>query len=77
MNIQSTLAKRYIFSQKRHSVLTICSIAAAISLMTILFVGFSVVLNFQRALAYDEAPYHCLTGPITAKQAEILCEDPD
>lgn len=77
MNIQSTLAKRYIFSQKRHSVLTICSIAAAISLMTILFVGFSVVLNFQRALAYDEAPYHCMVGSITAKQAEILCEDPD
>ncbi len=55
---ESLLAKRYIVSQKRHAVLTVCSIAAALALMTLLFTGLSTYLECFRNIAYDEGHYH-------------------
>ena len=52
------LAFRYIRAQKRHSVLTVFSIAIALSLMTLLFTAFSTYLGISRDAAYDAMPYH-------------------
>ncbi len=72
MGFQRLLAGRYIFSQKRHSILTICSIAAALTLMTMLFTGFSTILGCLRANAYDKAPYHYMLYAVTKEQGDIL-----
>lgn len=72
MGFQRLLAGRYIFSQKRHSILTICSIAAALTLMTMLFTGFSTILGCLRANAYDKAPYHYMIYAVTKEQGDIL-----
>ena len=55
---ESLLAKRYIVSQKRHSVLTVCSIAVALALITLLFTGLSTYLECFRNIAYNEGNYH-------------------
>lgn len=72
MGFQRLLAGRYIFSQKRHSILTICSIAAALTLMTMLFTCFSTILGCLRANAYDKAPYHYMIYAVTKEQGDIL-----
>lgn len=72
MRFQRLLASRYIFSQKRHSILTICSIAAALTLMSMLFTGFSTILGCLRANAYDKAPYHYMLYSVTKEQGNIL-----
>ncbi len=74
MRFQKLLASRYIFAQKRHTILTICSIAAALTLMTMLFTGFSTIIGCLRANAYDQAPYHYLLYSVTEEQGEILKE---
>lgn len=72
MRFQKLLASRYIFAQKRHTILTICSIAAALTLMTMLFTGFSTVISCLREKAYDDAPYHYLIYSVTKEEGEIL-----
>lgn len=72
MQFQKLLASRYIFAQKRHTILTICSIAAALTLMTMLFTGFSTILSCLRANAYDKAPYHYMLYSVTKEQGDIL-----
>ncbi len=72
MGFQRLLASRYIFSQKRHSILTICSIIAALTLMSMLFTGFSTILGCLRANAYDKAPYHYMLYSVTKEQGNIL-----
>lgn len=52
------LAKRYIGTQKRHSALTVCSIAIALALITMLFSVFSTVVGCLRNIAYDQGAYH-------------------
>ena len=68
MKFHNLLAKRYILSQKRHSILTICSITAALMLMTLLFTGFSTVMSCLRAYEYDVRPYHIQLTPMTQEQ---------
>ncbi|MBE6862101.1 MAG: ABC transporter permease [Ruminococcus sp.] len=70
MKFQNLLAKRYIFSQKRHSILTICSITAAITLMALMFTIFSTVMGSMRAYEYDARPYHVQFTPMTQEQCE-------
>ncbi len=69
---QSLLAKRYIVSNRRHSILTICSIIAALTLMTMLFTGFSTVLKCLRAYELEVAPYHFYFYHVTEEQGEII-----
>ena len=71
---ESLLAKRYIFSQKRHTVLTICSIAIALALMTMLFAGFSTLTGCLRDVAYDNGRYHIMLMPVTKEQGEAMSE---
>lgn len=56
MTFESLLSKRYIFAQKRHSLLTISSIAVAVTLMTLLFCGFTTYIN----CIAKGAPYHIM-----------------
>lgn len=61
------LAWRYIKEQKRHSILTVCSIAAALMLITLLFTTFSTVFRILYEIEYDITPYHVL----------VSCDIPD
>ncbi|MBE6851253.1 MAG: FtsX-like permease family protein [Ruminococcus sp.] len=74
MNFQTLLAKRYIFAQKRHSVLTLCSIIVALAFMSMLFSGFTTCFTSLRNIAYDKAPYHCLVYSVTKEQGELLSQ---
>ncbi|MBQ8928014.1 MAG: ABC transporter permease [Oscillospiraceae bacterium] len=66
------LASRYIRTQKRHSILTICSIAIAMALMTILFTALSTYRGIERGIAYDAAPYHAKIYDLTPEEWEAL-----
>lgn len=71
------LAFRYIKSQKRHSILTICSIAVALALMTMLFVGYSTFRGIRRDAAYLDKPYHFKLMQLTEAEFEQLSANPD
>ncbi|MBP0957465.1 MAG: ABC transporter permease [Oscillospiraceae bacterium] len=68
------MAKRYISAQKRHSVLTVCSIAAALALMTMLFTCFSTFLNIIRDACYDDKPYHMELRKLDDEQVQIVSD---
>ena len=71
------LALRYIKSQKRHSIFTICSIAVALALMTLLFVGYSTYTGIRRDAAYLEKPYHFKLLKLTEAEFSQLAGNPD
>lgn len=56
--LERMLAGRYIGAQKRHCALTVCSIAIALALITLLFSMFSTVINIMRGIAYSQGEYH-------------------
>ena len=72
MKFESLLARKYIYSQKRHSLLTICSIVIAVALMTMIFTSYTTLTSIQRASHYDKMPYHMYFGDLTAEQANII-----
>ncbi|MBQ8568465.1 MAG: ABC transporter permease [Oscillospiraceae bacterium] len=74
MNFSGFLAKRYVFTRKRHSILTICSIATALTLMTMFFNMFSTYTTCLRAYTYDKTPYHCLVYSVTEEQCRLMAE---
>ena len=45
MRYESLLASRYIKAQKRQSVFTVISIAAAVAVITMIFILYSVCMN--------------------------------
>lgn len=60
---EGMLARKYIGAQKRHSALTICSIAIALALITMLFSVFSTAITILRNVAYAQGEYHIkITG---------------
>lgn len=67
-----TMASRYIRTQKRHSVLTVCSIAVALALMTMLFTSFSTLIGCLRDIAVDNRPYHLIISDITEEQCNDI-----
>lgn len=77
IRFERMLAKRYIFAQKRHSVLTICSIVIAVALMTMIFTSYSTLKGIQRAAHFDSAPYHMEFRDVTNKQAQYLSSLPE
>ena len=68
MTFESLLSKRYIFAQKRHSLLTISSIAVAVTLMTLLFCGFTTYIN----CIAKGAPYHIMLDGGTPELTEYV-----
>ena len=71
---EGMLARRYISTQKRHSVLTVCSIAIAIAFMTMLFTAFSTYTGCMRAIAYDKMPFHLGIFVDTRERAEFIAQ---
>lgn len=60
---EGMLARKYIGAQKRHSALTVCSIAIALALIVMLFSVFSTAINILRNVAYAQGEYHIkITG---------------
>lgn len=55
---EGILARKYIAAQKRHTALTICSIAIALALITTLFSLFSTGLSILRNYACSDGEYH-------------------
>lgn len=69
MKFESLLARRYIRAQKRHSLLTTCSIMIAVALMVMLFSTFTTLMGIMRDTMYDSAPYHVMFTNVTREQA--------
>ncbi len=55
---EGMIARKYISAQKRHSALTICSIAIALAIIATLFSLFSTGLSVMRNIAYNNGPFH-------------------
>ena len=72
MKFESLMAVRYIFKQKRHSLLTIISIFLALSLMTALFTGYYTLTCVLREVNYANNPYHVRIYDLTKEQAESI-----
>ena len=72
MRYEKLLAKRYIKAQKLQSVFTVISIAAAVAVMTMFFLLYSVFMDCARTVEYNNEPYHLLFRDITAQQGEEL-----
>ncbi len=58
------LAWRYIKEQKRHSVLTICSITAAVGLVVMLFTLLGTTLRCCYEIQYNSTPFHATVTAI-------------
>lgn len=69
MKFESLLARRYILSQKRHTLLTISSITIAIAVIVIIFSMFTTIFGIVRDVVYDQAPYHVMFYDVTREQA--------
>ena len=71
------LALRYVKSQKRHSIFTVCSIAVALALVTLLFISFSTYFGIRRDAAYYEKPYHFKLMQLTEEEFAQLEANPE
>lgn len=69
MKFESLLAGRYIRAQKRHSLLTVCSITIAVALIVMLFSAFTTMRGIMRDAMFDEAPYHVMFTDVTPEKA--------
>lgn len=72
MRYENLLASRYIKAQKRQSAFTVISIAAAVAIMTMVFLMYTVIMNFSKLNAYSQAPYHLAFPNLTEEQGEAL-----
>ena len=74
MRYENLLASRYIKAQKRQSAFTVISIAAAVAVITMIFVLYSVSMNCLENTFYRSAPYHLLFSELTAEQGEAMAD---
>ncbi len=72
MRFESHLALKYIRTQKRSSLLTICSIIIAVTMMSMLFTGYATLQKCLRNVSYDNNPYHIRFISVTQEQSDIL-----
>ena len=74
MKYENLLASRYIKAQKRQSVFTCVSIIAAVAVMTMIFVLYSVCMDCLESSFYSSAPYHLVFSELTEEQAEAMAD---
>ncbi len=72
MRFEKLLARKYIVAQKRHSILTMCSIIIAVAMMSMLFTGYATLESCMRAVSYENNPYHIRICNLTEGQSDIL-----
>lgn len=74
MKYENLLALRYIKAQKRQSLFTSVSIAVAVSVITMVFILYSVCINCIRNTYYSRGPYHLIFTELTEEQGEALAD---
>ncbi len=74
MRYESLLASRYIKAQKRQSVFTCMSIIAAVAVITMVFILYSVCMNCLENTFYSEAPYHLVFSELTEEKGEAMAD---
>lgn len=74
MRYESLLASRYIQAQKRQSVFTCISIIAAVAVIAMVFLLYSVCMNCLKNTYYSEAPYHLVFSELTEEQGEAMAD---
>lgn len=72
MRYEFLLVSRYIRAQKRQSAFTVISIAAAVAVITMFFLLYSVIMNCIRTTIYSAAPYHLLISDLNEEQGEAI-----
>ncbi len=70
MRFEKMLARKYIGAQKRHSLLTIGSIIAAVAMMALLVTCFTTFQACLYARENDVRPYHLVFHALTEEQAK-------
>lgn len=68
MKFEKLLAHRYIKAQKRQSVFTVISIAAAVAVMAMFFLLYAVLVDGMRNVKFNTAPYHVAIYDLTEEQ---------
>ncbi len=74
ISYENLLASRYIKAQKRQSVFTTVSITAAVAVITMIFVLYSVCMNCLENVCFSSAPFHLLFSELTEEQARALAD---
>ena len=72
MRYESLLASRYIRAQKRQSAFTVISITAAVAVITMVFILYSVCMNCLENTFYSNAPYHLIFSELTEEQGKAM-----
>ena len=72
MRYEFLLGSRYIKAQKRQSAFTVISIAAAVAVITMFFLLYSVIMNCIRTSVYSASPYHLHISDLNEEQGETL-----
>lgn len=77
MRFINQLSRKYMLAQKHHSLLTILSITAAVTFITLLFTIFSTYQTCNLNILRHDNPYHATIYDITEEQAALFqeCED--
>ncbi len=70
MNFTSSLAKKYVKHQKRHSALTMLSIMAAVMFITVIFNLFSTYIKSNAKLVRADDPWHASVYGLTQEQSD-------
>lgn len=72
MRYENLLASRYIKAQKRQSVFTCVSIIAAVAVIAMVFILYSVCMNCLESTYYSAAPYNLVFSELTVEQGEAM-----
>ena len=74
MRYENLLASRYIKAQKRQSFFTCVSIAAAVAVIAMIFILYSVCMNCLENTYYSNGQYHLIFSELTEEQAEAMAD---
>ena len=72
MNFTSSLAKKYIKEQKRHSMFTMLSIMAAVMFITVIFNLFSTYIKSYSKVVRADVPWHASVYNLTQEESEAF-----
>ena len=75
MRYEHLLASRYIKAQKRQTAFTIVSIAAAVAIITMVFLLYSVCMDCYKLTLYNQAPFHLAFQGLTEEQGYALQQE--
>lgn len=72
MRYENLLASRYIKAQRRQSFFTCVSIAAAVAVIAMIFILYSVCMNCLENTYYSNGQYHLIFSELTEEQGEAM-----